>query len=91
MMKASLSLVLLGLAATAAPAQVRTASPDGRNQVTVEIRDGKLYYSLQREGRSLLTPSLLGFQFRLPFQCTTQSWNRSVTLSRCGEVYRPVR
>ncbi len=45
-------------------AQVRVASPDGRNQVTVEIRDGRLTYSLARDGRPLILPSLLGFEFR---------------------------
>ncbi|MCH8935955.1 MAG: glycoside hydrolase family 97 protein [Gemmatimonadetes bacterium] len=53
------------MAATAsAQDQVRVASPDGRNEVTVEIREGKLYYSLQRDGRAVLLPSLLGFEFR---------------------------
>lgn len=64
MVKPYLSLALLVAAATAAPAQVRVASPDGRNQVTVETREGKLYYSVQRDGRSLLLPSVLGFEFR---------------------------
>jgi alpha-glucosidase len=44
--------------------QVRVASPDGRNQVTVEIREGRLTYSLNRDGRELIQPSLLGFEFR---------------------------
>ena len=53
------------MAATAsAQDRVRVASPDGRNEVTVEIREGKLYYSLQRDGRAVLLPSLLGFEFR---------------------------
>ncbi len=53
------------IAATAsAQDQVRVASPDGRNEVTVEIREGKLYYSLQRDGRAVLLPSQLGFEFR---------------------------
>jgi len=68
MVKPHLSLVLLSLAVAApAPAvqgQVRAVSPDTRNQVTVEIREGKLYYSVQRDGRPLLMPSLLGFEFR---------------------------
>ncbi|MDP3774775.1 MAG: hypothetical protein Q8Q85_10975, partial [Gemmatimonadales bacterium] len=33
--------------------QVRVASPDGRNQVTVELREGKLYYSLARDRRDV--------------------------------------
>src|SRR3990172_8012327 len=55
--------LLLGIAG-AAQAQVRVASPDGRNQVTAQIHEGKLYYSVQRDGRSLLLPSLLGFEFQ---------------------------
>jgi alpha-glucosidase len=47
-----------------AAAQIRVASPDGRSQVAVEIREGKLYYSVQRDGHPLLMPSLLGFEFR---------------------------
>ncbi|HTL04133.1 MAG TPA: glycoside hydrolase family 97 protein [Gemmatimonadales bacterium] len=59
-----LPLCALGLAATALHAQVRVASPDGRSQVTVELREGRLTYSLTRDGRPLLLPSLLGFEFR---------------------------
>ncbi|HXM37480.1 MAG TPA: glycoside hydrolase family 97 protein [Gemmatimonadales bacterium] len=53
-------------AAAARPAlsQVRVTSPDGRNAVTVAVREGKLYYVVDRDGRALLTPSLLGFEFR---------------------------
>lgn len=54
---------LLGPAA-AAQAQLGVASPDGRNVVTVEIRDGTPYYSLQRDGRAVLLPSLLGVAFQ---------------------------
>ena len=52
----------------AAPAraqdQARVASPDGRNVVTVQIREGGLYYSLQRDGRAVVLLSRLGFEFR---------------------------
>ncbi|HEY3221372.1 MAG TPA: glycoside hydrolase family 97 protein [Gemmatimonadales bacterium] len=54
------SLVLWSHAAT----QVRVTSPDGRNQVVVTTHDGKLYYAVRRDGRPLLTPSMLGFEFR---------------------------
>ncbi|MEA2724845.1 MAG: alpha-glucosidase [Gemmatimonadales bacterium] len=59
-------LALATLVASAGPlaSQVRVASPDGRNQVTVEIRDGHLTYSLARDGRGLILPSLLGFDLR---------------------------
>jgi alpha-glucosidase len=51
-------------AASPLQGQVRVASPDGRNQVTVEIREGRLAYSLTRDGRELVQPSQLGFEFR---------------------------
>jgi alpha-glucosidase len=62
----ALGLAAIALAATAAPlqGQVRVASPDGRNWVTVGVRDGRLGYSVERDGRALLLPSLLGFEFR---------------------------
>ena len=59
-----LAAVTLVAAAVPLRAQARVASPDGRNQVTVEIRDGRLTYSLDRDGRALILPSLLGFEFR---------------------------
>src|SRR5215467_8189072 len=45
-------------------AQVSVSSPDGRNTVTVETRDGRLTYSLARDGRALVMPSVLGFAFQ---------------------------
>ncbi len=45
-------------------AGLRVASPDGRNSILVEIRDGNLFYSLQRSGRAIMLPSRLGFEFR---------------------------
>jgi len=43
---------------------LRVVSPDGRNEVTAEIRGGRFYYSLQRDGRAVVEPSRLGFEFR---------------------------
>jgi alpha-glucosidase len=60
----SLVLGCTALIAGTAAAQVRVASPDGRNQATLQIRDGRAYYDLQRDGRALILPSLLGFEFR---------------------------
>jgi alpha-glucosidase len=54
----------LGSATVLAQEQIRVVSPDGRNAVTVETRQGKLYYSLERDDRAVLLPSLLGFEFR---------------------------
>ena len=48
----------------AAQTRVQVASPDGRNLVTFEIRDGRAYYDLRRDGRALLLPSGLGFAFQ---------------------------
>src|SRR5690349_7252617 len=63
----SLSLaVLIATHASFAGAQTpaRVTSPDGRNVVTVQVRDGKLYYEVQRDGRPLLLPSRLGIAFQ---------------------------
>ena len=62
----SLAAVGAVLAAAGAHAQepLRVASPDGRNQVTVEVREGRLRYAVQRNGRDVLLPSALGFEFR---------------------------
>jgi alpha-glucosidase len=40
------------------------ASPDGRTAVNVRVREGKLYYAVQRDRRDLMFPSQLGFLFR---------------------------
>ena len=58
--------IVLPLNASVAGAQIplRVASPDGRNAVTVEIRDGGLFYSVDRGTRRVITPSRLGFAFR---------------------------
>ncbi len=50
--------------AQAADSGLRLASPDGQNVVTVGIRNGNLYYTLQRKSRAILLPSFLGFEFR---------------------------
>ncbi len=39
-------------------------SPDRRNEVVVEVREGRLTYRVNRDGRPLLLPSQLGFEFR---------------------------
>ena len=57
---------LAPLAATYAAAQpaLRVTSPDGKNVVDVSVRDGNLWYSLERQGQPILLPSRLGFEFR---------------------------
>ena len=47
-----------------AQAQLRVASPDGRNAVAVDVKDGALRYSVTREGKPVVLPSRLGFTFR---------------------------
>jgi len=54
----------LGSAPGRLPGQAHVASPNGRNRVTVRLAEGKLQYSLARDGRDLILPSLLGFEFR---------------------------
>jgi hypothetical protein len=46
----------LTAAASAAQEPLGITSPNGRNEVTVEVRDGRLFYSVQRDGRALLLP-----------------------------------
>jgi len=55
---------VLSATASGLGAQTRVASPDGHNLVTVEITGGRLYYSLARNGRVLVLPSQLGFEFK---------------------------
>jgi len=56
-------LFTLGAAAPASAQESHTlASPDGRNRVAVEIRDGALAYRLERDDRRILLPSRLGFE-----------------------------
>lgn len=52
--------------ASAAQAQdtLRVRSPDGRNEVSVMVRDGGLYYGVRRDGQPVLNASRLGFAFR---------------------------
>ncbi|HWA17186.1 MAG TPA: glycoside hydrolase family 97 protein, partial [Gemmatimonadales bacterium] len=51
---------------SAAPvvAQVSVTSPDGRNEVTLELRHGTLTWRLDRDDRGLVLPSALGFRFK---------------------------
>src|SRR6266542_3921968 len=57
-------LLVLAVITVPAAAQTRVTSPDRRNDVQVAAREGKLYYSVQRDGKPLITPSQLGFVFR---------------------------
>src|SRR6059036_2062178 len=54
----------LGARAAAAQNRAQVTSPDGRNRVTVEIRDGALLYSVDRDGRAVFLPSRLGIAFQ---------------------------
>jgi alpha-glucosidase len=62
----AMAVATLCTAALPAHAQerVQVASPDGRNVVTVETEDGGLFYSVARDGRKIILPSRLGFEFR---------------------------
>ena len=63
---AAFGVIFAALTATTALGQTKVgvSSPDGRNRASVEVRDGKLYYSLDRDGRPILLPSQMGFEFR---------------------------
>ena len=61
----ALTATLLAFAApAAAQTQLRVESPNGRTVVTVEVREGGLYYSIQRDNRAIFLPSRLGFEFQ---------------------------
>ena len=47
-----------------APDGLRVTSPNGRTEVTVTLRDGHLFYAVQRDGRAIVLPSRLGFTLR---------------------------
>ena len=57
-------VTLFSLVAADLEAQVSVTSPDGRNQVTVEVLDGHLTWRVTRDNRPLLLPSLLGLEFK---------------------------
>ena len=50
--------------AQAPAAALQVASPDGRNVAVVEVRDGGLFYRVDRAGRHVMLASRLGFAFR---------------------------
>ena len=62
----AIAMAALLAAAIGACAQepVQVASPDGRNVVTVGTSEGGLFYSVERDGRKVILPSRLGFEFR---------------------------
>src|SRR5687768_1889592 len=62
----TLAVACATFTAAGAPAQnqVRVESPDRRSVVTVEVREGGLYYSIERDNRALFLPSRLGFEFQ---------------------------
>ena len=58
------ALAAQGAGGGGAGGALHVASPDGRNDVSVEVIDGVLTYAVRRDGKSILTPSQLGFTFR---------------------------
>ena len=60
----ALALIFVSAFALHAQEPLTLASPDGRNQVMVEVRDGGLFYAVSRDGRPVFLPSRLGFSFR---------------------------
>jgi len=64
MPRSSLLVSLCIVLALPLSAQVSVSSPDGRNTVTVQTHDGRLYYSVTRDKRPLLMPSMLGLALK---------------------------
>src|SRR4051812_2351511 len=61
----ALALVLTaGTAPVHAQRPLTLVSPNGRTEVRVDVRDGHLMYSVTRDHRALILPSMLGFEFR---------------------------
>ncbi len=54
----------VSLSAVAAQPTLRVVSPDGKNAVIVSVRQGSLWYSVDRQGKAILLPSRLGFELR---------------------------
>jgi alpha-glucosidase len=90
------SLTATALIGPVLKGQASVTSPDGRNQVTVQLRDGRVYYGLTRDGRTLILPSLLGFAFRgapplrdsLRITDTTRATHDETWTQPWGEVAR---
>jgi alpha-glucosidase len=61
---ALVAAVVLAGPAGAQEEPLRLASPDGRNTVSVGVREGTVYYTVRRNGQDVLLPSRLGFAFR---------------------------
>ncbi|HEX9483038.1 MAG TPA: glycoside hydrolase family 97 N-terminal domain-containing protein, partial [Gemmatimonadaceae bacterium] len=63
--RSACALLLCALpAASHSQSPLRVTSPDGRNIVTVDVRQGALVYSVTRNGDNVVLPSRLGFTFR---------------------------
>ncbi len=69
--KSSSITFTLALAATfgrptpvAAQDELQVTSPDGRIEVTVAVDRGRAHYAVRRDGRPVILPSRLGFEFR---------------------------
>ncbi|MGH7711836.1 MAG: glycoside hydrolase family 97 N-terminal domain-containing protein, partial [Gemmatimonadaceae bacterium] len=60
----SYGIALVQVTSVAAQQPLRVASPDGKNEVIVAVTEGTLRYSVRRDGRALIFPSRLGFEFR---------------------------
>ena len=56
--------MVAGIAGAQGAPGLRVTSPDGKNSVLVEILEGHLVYSVQRQGRPIVMPSGLGMEFK---------------------------
>ena len=58
------SLGIPSLTPAGAQEPLRVTSPDGRNVLTLEVTEAGVSYSVDRDGRKVILPSRLGFEFR---------------------------
>src|SRR3712207_4804638 len=58
------ALATFATPSAAAQERLRVASPNGRNEVAVEVRDGRLLYAVRRDARDIVLPSMLGMEFQ---------------------------
>jgi alpha-glucosidase len=60
---AKAAIALAVASSSAAQDTLRVRSPDGRTEVSVATYEGRLGYSVRRNGRNILLPSAMGFEF----------------------------
>ena len=91
-MKKTLFITILMLFAAwqTAFAQEKIASPDGKLEVSFEIRDGVPYYYLNKEGKPVVLPSKMGFTLEWRDDLAHAFVIKNVERSTFDEVWEPI-